>query len=223
MGITAHLILDEKIDLGAICHKVLLPIDYSKNYKEITEEKTEEPAQEPTETLTEEPATESLTQTPEPTPEEREEVVDLETVYEDLAGWIVLNDSGAAMRWNALQDGVPIISSPRMQALDERIRISLDDVVQCVEGWELTDDGDTVILEAEGYTLALLNEDAGFVAMVDGIEIETEPEDFDFVHDGHYIDVDFLTRALNGNWEWDGEEETLMLRIPGKYIADATD
>lgn len=33
MGITAHLIQNEKIDAGPICHKVLLPIDYTDSYK----------------------------------------------------------------------------------------------------------------------------------------------------------------------------------------------
>ncbi len=156
-------------------------------------------------------------------PTEIIEDVDLEDEYEDLAGWIVLNDSGAAMQWNALQDGVTVLRSPRMQSKEEQIRVSLDDMVQCVEEWMLTDDGDTIVLEAEGYTLGLFNEEAGFVATVDGMELVTDSQDFDFIRDGHFIDIDFLTRALNGTWEWDAEEWTLMLRIPGKSVTNATD
>ena len=158
-----------------------------------------------------------------PQPTEIVENVDLDDEYEELAGWIVLNESGAAMQWNALQDGVTVIRFPRMQIREELIRISLDDVAQCMESWTLTDDGDTVVLEAEGYTLGLFNEDAGFAATVDGMEISTDSQDFDFIRDGHFISVDFLTRALNGSWEWDAEEWTLMLRIPGKSTLNATD
>jgi methionyl-tRNA formyltransferase len=33
MGITAHLITDEQIDYGRICRKILIPIDYTRNYE----------------------------------------------------------------------------------------------------------------------------------------------------------------------------------------------
>lgn len=185
---------------------------------------TEAPAAEATDAPAEETEAPAETEAlPEALPTEIIEEVFLEEEYEDLAGWIVLNDSGAAMQWNALQDGVTVLRSPRMQIRDEHIRISLDDVCQCVENWTLTDDGDTVVLEVEGYTLGLFNEEAGFAATVDGLELTTEPSDFDFIRDGHFIDVDFLTRALNGTWEWDAEEWTLMLRIPEKSLLNATD
>ena len=142
--------------------------------------------------------------------------------YADLAGWIVLNDSGESMQWTALEDGVPVVRPARMQSYEGDIRISLDDVSQCVESWTLTDEGDSLILEAQGFTLALLNEDAGFVSTVDGIEMVTEPGDFDF-SEGHFIRADFLTRALDGTWDWDEEEQTLMLRIPEKEDAGYTD
>ena len=149
--------------------------------------------------------------TAEPLPAEETETA----VYDDLAGWIVLNDSGESMQWTELEDGVPVVRSPRMQRKDEDIRVSLDDLSKSVESWELTDEGDSLILSAQGFTLALLNEDAGFVSTVDGLEMVTENIDFDF-GEGHFIRVDFLTRALDGSWEWDEEEETLMLRIPEK-------
>ncbi len=142
--------------------------------------------------------------------------------YEDLAGWIVLNDSGESMQWTDLEDGVPVVRPARMQIYQDDIRISLDDVSKCVESWTLTDEGDSLVLEAQGFTLALLNEDAGFVSTVDGIEMLTGPEDFEFA-EGHFIRVDFLTRALDGSWEWDDEEQTLMLRIPEKDAARYTD
>ena len=58
---------------------------------------------------------------------------------------------------------------------------------------------------------------------VDGQEIEIGPEDFDFETEAHFVDVEFLTRALRGSWTWDEEEQTLLLQIPGKALMNATD
>ena len=140
-----------------------------------------------------------------------------QTEYYDLAGWIVLNDSDKALQWTEQEDGVTAVRSPRMEKADDDIRISLDDMVQSVENWVLHDEGDSVILEAQGFTLALLNEETGFAAALDGLEMAADPVDFSF-EEGHFIRVDFLTKALDGTWEWDEEEETLKLQIPEKGI-----
>ena len=41
-------------------------------------------------------------------------------------------------------------------------------------------------------------------------------DDFDFSAEGHFINAEFLAKALKGSAVWDGEESTLMLRIPDK-------
>ena len=84
-----------------------------------------------------------------------------------------------------------------------------------MEGWELTNEEHSLVLEAQGFTLALLNEEAGLVATVDGQEMAAENGDFDF-GEGYFIRVNFLAQALDGSWEWNAEEETLMLWIPEK-------
>ena len=208
-------------------------------------EKSEEQPAPATEEPAEEPAGENAagTETPgaETTPETMAEVVehvDLDAIeetaepqpeteperleYEDLAGWIVLNGSGEALQWTEMSEGVPVTRSPRMQRNGDDIRISLDDTARSLEGWELTDEGDSVVLVAEGYTLALLNEHAGFAAAVDGAEMTVDVNDFDF-GEGHFIRASFLAEALDGEWKWDGEEETLTLEIPGKAQTGGTD
>ena len=192
---------------------------------EATEEPTAEPSEDPeaTEEPEETPAPTELTEdvdldeqeaTPTPAPTAEPVVIP----YQDLAGWVALNESGDALQWTELEDGVPVVRSPRLQRYEEDIRISLDDLCSSVEGWTLTEDGNSLVLEAQGFVLALLNEDAGFVSMVDGLEMYTLPGDFDF-GEGHFIRVDFLTRALDGVWEWDEEEDTLIIRIPPKNPA----
>ena len=102
-----------------------------------------------------------------------------------------------------MEDGVRKTSKPRLQEQEGRIRVSLDDLSACLEGWNLTDDG-TVVLEAEGHTLGLYNEDAGPAATVDGTEIPIASDDFVF-GEGHFISAEFLARMLGGEAEWDAE------------------
>ena len=137
---------------------------------------------------------------------------------------MVLNDSGSILEWTEIEDGVPVIRTPRLQRNEPDIRISLDDLAKCVPEWILTDDGDTIVLEAAGYTLGLYNEDVGIMATVDGLEIaDIPPASFSFSQDGHFIDADFLAGALGGEAIWEDEESTLMLRIPGKLLNEAND
>ena len=139
--------------------------------------------------------------------------------YEDVAGWVRLNDSEDTMQWTELEEGTPVVRSPRLQKLDEDIRVSLDDLCSSLEGWELTDEGHSLVLLAQGYTLALVREDSGIAAMVDGMEMAAEPLDFEF-GEGHFIRAGFLAEALDGSWEWDAEDETLILRIAQRDSAE---
>ena len=148
------------------------------------------------------------TATPEPEAEQ--------AVFDDLAGWVILNDGEEALQWIVEEDGIQTVHSPRMQAAEgDDIRLSLDDLAMSIESWELSEETGSIILQVQGYTLALLDEENGFVATVDGIEVPTEADDFSF-GEGHFIRASFLCRALDGNWEWNAEEETLLLRIPEK-------
>ena len=135
--------------------------------------------------------------------------------YNDLAGWILLNDGEETLQWTETEDGITVVRSPRMERHEDDIRVSLDDLAKCIGGWDLNEEEDSVILEAHGYTLALLREETGLVAMADGLEMEMDVNDFSF-GEGHFIRASFLTAAMNGTQEWDEAEETLSLWIPEK-------
>ena len=116
--------------------------------EEPTEKPTDKPTEEPKEETTEEPAEE--TKEPE---EEREEIienVDLDAdVYETIIGSVALNESNGPLEFVATEDGVPVTAKPRLMQNGAKIRVSLDDLCQCAEGWQLTDDGvGTIVLEA---------------------------------------------------------------------------
>ena len=197
-----------------------------KPTEELKEETTEEPAKEtekPKEETTEEPAEE--TKEPE---EEREEIienVDLDAdVYETIIGSVALNESNGPLEFVATEDGVPVTAKPRLMQNGAKIRVSLDDLCQCAEGWQLTDDGvGTIVLEAAGYTLAIYNEENGCSATVDGTEIPMKDDDLDFLTEGHFINAEFLATALKGEAVWEPEESTLMLRIKDKAEGETSD
>ena len=191
--------------------------------EEPTEKPTDKPTEEPKEETTEEPAKE--TKEPE---EEREEIienVDLDAdVYETIIGSVALNESNGPLEFVATEDGVPVTAKPRLMQNGAKIRVSLDDLCQCAEGWQLTDDGvGTIVLEAAGYTLAIYNEENGCSATVDGTEIPMKDDDLDFLTEGHFINAEFLATALKGEAVWEPEESTLMLRIKDKAEGETSD
>ena len=204
--------------------------------EETTEAPTEKPSEKPTEKLTPEPE-EKPTEEPQPTPDRTagapvtsapateapvekptmavEEIDPEDLHFTEAAGSIAYNDDTAPLSWMATEDGVPVLRKPRIQRREGNIRVSLGDLAECIEGWTLSAEGNNVVLEAEGHTLALLSEDAGMVMTVDGIEKPVENTDFDFA-EGYFINAEFLAEALGGRAVWVEEENTLMLRIPEK-------
>ena len=196
-----------------------------------TEEPKTEKEPEPTEApeATEAPeVTEAPEMTPVPADYEDDtsvvfENVDLDAdVYEPIIAMVALNEGDGPLEFIKTEDGVPVMAQPRLSQNGAKIRVSLDDLCDCVESWRITDDGvGSVVLEAAGYTLALYNEDAGCSATVDGTEITMKEDDFDFVTDGHFINAEFLAEALKGEAIWDQEENTLILRILDKEAAEA--
>ena len=205
--------------------------------EEPAEEATEEPAEEAAEESakeTEEPkeeAAEEPAEEPEATggkEEEREEIVenvDLDAdVYDSIIGSVALNEGDGPLEFVALEDGVPVTAKPRLMQNGAKIRVSLDDLCQCAEGWQLTDDGvGTIVLEAAGYTLAIYNEENGCSATVDGNEVPMKDDDLDFSTEGHFINAEFLAKALKGEAVWEPEESTLMLRIREKAEGETSD
>ena len=190
---------------------------------EAPEEATEEPTEETAETIPPETPEEEPEETDDGPEEIIEDVILEDEDYEDIEGSVSLNDSGSPLGWTATVDGVPVSRTPRLQKKDDSIRVSLDDMTACLEGWSLTDNVNTIVLEAEGYTIAFYNEEAGISATRDGLDIEVDPDKVSIIGEGHFIDTAYLAELLNGTAEWDAEENTLMLRIPSKEALSATD
>ena len=202
---------------------------------EPTAEPTAEPAAEPTEApeLTDEPVTAEPTTAPEtPAETDEPEIIPEEVESVDLGenelplpltGNVALNVSGDPLSWIEVEDGTNIRKTPRMWIRNGDLWISLDDLASAVDGWLLTEENGTLILEAEGYIIVFMEEDQGQVVLVDGNEIELGAEDLLFTVEGHPIKTDFLNRILNAETEWDEEENTLLIRTTDHDAANAAD
>ena len=192
---------------------------------------TEAPATEAPATEAPAPAETEAAKEPETAPEPDEDIpevvenVDLDAdFYEPVSGNVALNEGDGPLEFMVMEDGVPVTTRPRLSQNENKIRVSLDDLCECVDGWQLTDDGvGSVVLEAAGYTLVLYNEDKGCSASVDGMEISMKEDDYDFATEGHFINAQFLASALKGEAVWDQEESTLMLRIRDKEATQSAD
>ena len=186
---------------------------------------TETPAAEEPEPAAEpEKPEEETKQSAEEVPEDVEEIdLDAED-YEIINALVALNEADGPLEFIATEDGVPVTAKPRVSQCKDKIRISLDDLCKCVDGWKLTDDGvGTVVLEAAGYTLALYDDNQGCTATVNGTKIAMAEDDYEFGSEGHFINAKFLATALKGEAVWDQEESTLMLRIRDKDAVQYAD
>ena len=186
---------------------------------------TETPAAEEPEPAAEpEKPEEETKQSTEEVPEDVEEIdLDAED-YEIINALVALNEADGPLEFIATEDGVPVTAKPRVSQCKDKIRISLDDLCKCVDGWKLTDDGvGTVVLEAAGYTLALYDDNQGCTATVNGTKIAMAEDDYEFGSEGHFINAKFLATALKGEAVWDQEESTLMLRIRDKDAVQYAD
>ena len=106
---------------------------------------------------------------------------------------------------------------------DANIWVSLEDLASAVEEWKLTAEDGNIILEAEGYTVVIMEEDQGTLILVDGNEIALEEDDLLAQMEGTPVSLHFLNKTLNADTEWDEEENTLLIHTISREAANAAD
>ena len=138
---------------------------------------------------------------------------------------IVYGSSGEAMAYRVQQDGVTLLEKPRVFRLsDGTLQLPLSDLAACLEDWTLTmgEDG-SAVLSAAGYTVTLTRQEGTYSCRVDEAEAALAAGDAVLEENEVYIAPAFLEKTLAAETEWDEEEQTLMLRIQPKAVAQATD
>ena len=138
---------------------------------------------------------------------------------------IVLNDSGEKLTCLRQEDGVTIRATPRVwQTAEGGLLLDITDLAASVESWSFTLSMDGVYtLVAEGYTVTLTPADEGFLCQADGGDVALEEGDFLLEGDSALCSPALLEKALGAETLWDSEEQTLMIRLLPRELAEASD
>jgi len=167
------------------------------------------------------------TATPEPTiaaPAEEAatpEPTEVPVARQQLAGAsIVYNDDTAPLSALRQEDGVTVAHEPRVYQLEDgRIQLSLTDLADAIEGWDVTVDGNLISLNASGYVVNMMRISGQYSCMVDSTSIVLAEGDVSMADGDPCVTADFLRKALGAEFIWDAEETTLILRILPKELA----
>ena len=122
------------------------------------------------------------------------------------------------------QDGVTLMEKPRVFRLsDGTLQLPLSELSACLENWTLTMEADgSAVLSAEGYTVTLTRQEDAYSCRVDEAEAVLAAGDAVLEENEILIAPAFLEKTLAAETEWDEDEQTLMLRIQPKAVAQAT-
>lgn len=151
--------------------------------------------------------------TPEPTeiPVARQQLVGASIVY---------NDDTVPLSALRQEDGVTVAREPRVYRLEDgRIQLSLTDLADAIEGWDVTVDGNLISLNASGYVVSMMRISGQYSCMVDSTSIVLAEGDVALADGDPCVTADFLRKALAADFIWDEEETTLILRILPKEQA----
>lgn len=136
---------------------------------------------------------------------------------------IVVNGSGTPLNCLRQEDGVTVASRPRVWEREGTLLVSLNDLAAAMPDWVLAESGSVITLTAAGYTVALTAADGAYTCVVDGTTVALSDEDIVLVDDEPAVSVAFLEKVLAAQTEWDEEENTLLVTLKDKSVAQATD
>ena len=138
---------------------------------------------------------------------------------------IVLNDSGEKLTCLRQEDGVTIRATPRVWQTEEGgLLLDMTDLAASVDEWTFTLSMDGVYtFAAEGYTVTFTPSDDGLLCQVDGKDVALEEGDFLLEGDTVLCSPALLEKVLGAETLWDNEEQTLMIRLLPRELAEATD
>ena len=159
------------------------------------------------------PAEAEATATPEPT--------EVPLARTQLAGAsIVYNDDTAPLMALRQKDGVTVANEPRVYQLEDgRIQLSLTDLADAIDGWDVNVDGNLISLHASGYVVTMMRISGSYSCVVDSETIVLAQGDVSMADGEPCVTADFLRKALGAEFIWDAEETTLILRILPKASA----
>lgn len=156
-----------------------------------------------------------------PTSEETEAVLGLDRQTDAI---IVFSHSGYELSARRLTDGLYEEFAPHVWLNEQGSAVvSLQEMMECVEGWQMTVQGDILTLTAEDYVIAFDLAQTPVACTVDGHALEL-PVGALQLHEGNlYASEPFLQTVFHAATFWDDDEGALIIAIPDKAAAQAAD
>ena len=183
---------------------------------------TEAPTAAPTEDVTIAPPVQVIpVLTAAPTSEETEAALGLDRQTDAI---IVFSHSGYELSARRLVDGIYEEFAPHVWLNEQGSAVvSLQEMMECVEGWQMTVQGDILTLTAEDYVIAFDLAQTPVACTVDGDAVEL-PVGALHLHEGNlYASESFLQTVFHAATFWDDDEAALIIAIPDKAAAQAAD
>ena len=186
-----------------------------------TDAPTAEPEASPVEDVTIAPPQAVPVLTAPPTSEEAEAALGLDR---QMDAAIVFSHSGYELSARRLVEGVYEEFIPHIWLNEQGgAVVSLQEMMECVDGWQMTAQGDTLTLSAEDYVVAFDLTQTPVACTVDGEAVEL-PAGALRLHEGSlYASEAFLQTVFHAATFWDDDEATLIIAIPDKAAAQAAD
>ncbi len=140
-------------------------------------------------------------------------------------GSIILGNSGRALTFSVLSDGVGFTRRPGLWVDADGLAVmNLHELVQCIDGWTLTETADnTWLFTAAGYELIIQSVEGDLVVLSDNATLALSASDVQLRDGELYISQEFLSSALNATVVFELDEKSLILFVPEKSVATATD
>ena len=191
-------------------------------------------------------ATPAPTATPKPTAKEAattEDATEEQTAAEPeaeaetsvlIASWYKTNATvllnGNSLVLLARSNGNVIQRKPTVYLHDNAVMICLNDLIEAAGEWTLIPaNGAGCKLTIAGYEIELISTRAttgdtdSFTATVDGTAVEVSDGDVVYADGNWYCTAGFLEKTVGAAVVWDNDENTLVLRITDKAIAQSAD
>ena len=144
------------------------------------------------------------------------------------AGWyrtgatVLLNQTAVMVLEH--NDGVTSSRGPAVYMHDGNVIVSLTELAQAA-AWQLDsgNNGSGFTLKAAGYTVIVTGSGSSCTALADGRAVELGEANVYYADGEWLVDTAFLRQTLGAVSTWDQDENTLVLRVTEKSLAESDD
>ena len=139
-------------------------------------------------------------------------------------GVIISGNTGEKLTITQLVDDLPVLLRPAlwMNTAGDAV-ISLQELADAQEGWELSGANNDYVLRAAGYEVRIHCTDTAVMVTVDGVPAAVTTADVQLAGGVLYVTDDFLETTLGATTVFSEEESSLVIFLLDKSLAQSAD